>query len=137
MSFTNLQKPNDQAGSGVAQAPESTGVQLIASERRRQIEIEKWTPEQDDAHNLGQMAGAAACYALNACGFLNPHLIEAYRPPVTHKVRVWPWADSWWKPTPENRIRDLTKAGALIAAEIDRLQRAASKVNENAELHGE
>ena len=28
------------------------------------------------------------------------------------------------KPTPDDRIRELTKAGALIAAEIDRLLRA-------------
>jgi hypothetical protein len=31
---------------------------------------------------------------------------------------------AWWKPTPSDRIRELTKAGALIAAEIDRLKRA-------------
>jgi hypothetical protein len=35
----------------------------------------------------------------------------------------WPFDRSWYKPTPENRIRELEKAGALIAAEIDRLQR--------------
>jgi hypothetical protein len=29
----------------------------------------------------------------------------------------------WYKPSPENRIRELEKAGALIAAEIDRLLR--------------
>jgi hypothetical protein len=32
-------------------------------------------------------------------------------------------ADEWWKPT--NRRRDLVKAGALILAEIERLDRAA------------
>jgi hypothetical protein len=37
--------------------------------------------------------------------------------------RYWPWDREWWKPTPNNRIRELAKAGALIAAEIDRLQR--------------
>ena len=31
--------------------------------------------------------------------------------------------EEWWKPTPKNRVRELVKAGALIAAEIDRLQR--------------
>lgn len=35
----------------------------------------------------------------------------------------WPWHPKWWKPTPDDRIRELAKAGALIAAEIDRLQR--------------
>jgi hypothetical protein len=32
-----------------------------------------------------------------------------------------------WKPTPGNRIRELEKAGALIAAEIDRLSRLEGK----------
>jgi hypothetical protein len=37
---------------------------------------------------------------------------------IKHAV---PWGESWWKPTPEDRVRELVKAGALIAAEIDRL----------------
>lgn len=37
-------------------------------------------------------------------------------------IEVWPWDESWWKPT--NRRRDLVKAGALILAEIERLDRA-------------
>jgi hypothetical protein len=36
---------------------------------------------------------------------------------------LWPFAPERWKPSPSNRIRELVKAGALIAAEIDRLQR--------------
>jgi hypothetical protein len=35
----------------------------------------------------------------------------------------WPWNDDDWKPSPDP-IRNLVKAGALIAAEIDRLQGA-------------
>jgi len=38
---------------------------------------------------------------------------------------LWPWGKEWWKPS--DRRRDLVKAGALIAAEIDRLDRAKSK----------
>jgi hypothetical protein len=37
--------------------------------------------------------------------------------------RIRPRKAEWWNPTPENRIRELQKAWALIAAEIDRLQR--------------
>jgi hypothetical protein len=38
----------------------------------------------------------------------------------------WPkeWNVDWWKPS-DDPIRNLVKAGALIAAEIDRLQRKA------------
>jgi len=97
-------------------------LELIAAERARQISVKGWTPSHDDNHKLGEMAGAAAIYALAACGFDNPHVIDGKRPNVTHKVRVWPWADAWWKPS-DDPIRNLEKAGALIVAEIERLQR--------------
>jgi len=105
-----------------------TGVELIATERQRQIEVEGWTPEHDDTHVNGELAEAAACYA-------DPVFIDTR---VT-APQGWPWVDQWWKPSldyrnhyiraavlpahAEARIRDLKKAGALIAAEIDRLQR--------------
>jgi hypothetical protein len=81
------------------------GVQAITAERQRQIAIEGWTPAHDATHTKGELARAAACYALGG------------RPPG-----LWPWGDQWWKPsTPE---RNLEKAGALIAAEIDRINAA-------------
>jgi hypothetical protein len=90
---------------------EQKGVALIAAERRRQIEAEGWTPEHDDEHGDGELAAAAACYAGPAWSLLREH-----EPPL-----MWPWDEKWWKPG--DRIRELTKAGALIAAEIDRLLR--------------
>lgn len=102
-----------------------TGIEIIAKERQRQESQEGWSPTHDDAHKKGEMAGAAACYALSACCFLNPQQVEAYREGVTHKVRIWPWENSWWKP--KDKVRDLARAGALIAAEIDRLQRLTKK----------
>ena len=35
---------------------------------------------------------------------------------------LFPFEDHWWRPTPNDRIRELVKAGALVAAEIDRLE---------------
>lgn len=87
-----------------------TGVELITRERQRQIEVEGWSYQHDDQHTQCQLAQAAACYAW-----------PPMRPPFVKKA--WPWDRVYWKPTPENRIRELIKAGALIAAEIDRLQR--------------
>ena len=93
----------------------------VAAERRRQIEAEGWTPKHDDEHDRGQMATAAAGYAYVAglsqqdrARFVGP---AAFPPPL------WPWDLRWWKPT--DRRRDLVKAGALIVAEIERLDRAA------------
>jgi hypothetical protein len=48
--------------------------------------------------------------------------------PYRVKKRIpcgWPWDAEWFRPVPKDRIRELVKAGALIAAEIDRLNRQA------------
>lgn len=89
------------------------GVDLIAAERRRQVEAEGWTPEHDDEHANGELIRAAYCYAR--------HVDVPYTEGTT-PAPLWPWHDDWWKPS-EDPVRNLVKAGALIAAEIDRLQR--------------
>lgn len=81
--------------------PESSvGIALIAEERSRQIGVEGYTPEHDAAHGHLQLASAACAYALGGAGFW------------------WPWDPEEFKPTGDP-VRDLTKAGALIAAAID------------------
>lgn len=92
----------------------TNGLELITAERKRQIVQEGWTASHDTQHAEGQLAMAAACYAFDAVALPT---IDAKR--FIHDN--WPWAQRWWKPTPDNNIRQLTKAGALIAAEIDRL----------------
>ena len=96
-----------------------TGIELIAVERQRQIAVEGWTPEHDDEHDAGQLSEAAACYA-DLAAYQGSHVDSPIdkRPPMG-----WPWSPDWWKPSPD-LIRNLVKAGALIAAEIDRLQRS-------------
>jgi glucose/arabinose dehydrogenase len=42
------------------------GVGLIAAERQRQVSQEGWTPEHDDTHTDGSLAGAAACLAVES-----------------------------------------------------------------------
>ena len=92
-----------------------SGVELIAVERERQVSVEGWTPEHDDTHTKGEMADAGACYALEAAH--NSAYVAGRWMAI-----LWPWSTEWWKPS-HDRIRNLVKAGALIAAEIDRLQR--------------
>lgn len=98
----------------------------VIAERQRQIIAEGWTPEHDDQHASSEMAGAAACYArhVNARGWVYSHNPSDYQSET--ESSNWPWDASWWKPT--NPRRDLVKAGALILAEIERLDRAAAKV---------
>lgn len=95
----------------------------IASERQRQVATEGWTSEHDDAHDMGEMANAAACYALTP-------IRRAWSVPYHGSLLIWlwPWSRGWWKPAkrPSERRRELIKAGALIVAEIERLDRAAA-----------
>ena len=96
-----------------------TGIELIANERLRQIGYEGWTPEHDDEHTDGALAVAACCYAAQE----NQGLYYDGKKLRQAALQHWPWAREWWKPTPDDRVRELVKAGALIAAEIDRLLR--------------
>lgn len=104
------------------------GTELIAAERRRQIEAEGWTSEHDAHHTKGQLAWAAACYVAPE---------SVYRVELHDSYVAWrePWPIEWvpnanrgepgyvpWRRPATDRIRELVKAGALIAAEIDRLQ---------------
>lgn len=110
---------HDEAGG------EMNGIDLIATERQRQISDERWTPTHDDIHVDAELAIAACCYAN-----LARRQADGSEPPMG-APNAWPWDYSWWKPTTEP-IRNLVKAGALIAAEIDRLQRAARPPEEPA-----
>lgn len=94
------------------------GVELIAAERTRQVGVEGWSPEHDDEHGDGELAVAAACYAVPRGS------VAASAARAQH----WPFEPEAWKPG--DRIRELAKAGALIAAEIDRLQRANAQEGE-------
>ncbi|EGF6382910.1 ead/Ea22-like family protein [Salmonella enterica subsp. enterica serovar Cubana] len=85
----------------------------VVAERQRQKTIEGWTPEHDDEHCNGELAMAAVCY-INETGTVNRN---------GGKPWGWPWDASWWKPNA--RRRNLVKAGALILAEIERIDRAA------------
>ncbi|HCM7855483.1 TPA: ead/Ea22-like family protein [Klebsiella pneumoniae] len=87
----------------------------VLAERKRQVTTEGWTPEHDDQHVNFEMAIAGGLYAISA--------VDSH-----HKLRnsapsAWPWDRKWWKT--DGPRRDLVKAGALILAEIERLDRAA------------
>ncbi|KUM02730.1 hypothetical protein KIF53_15625 [Chromobacterium subtsugae] len=93
-------------------------IEEIAAERRRQIEVEGWTPEHDDQHRDYTLAGAAGCYAMHTLAF------PAGDPPPS-----WPWDKAWWKPSQDKR-RNWIKAAALLVAAIEREDRASRKGGE-------
>lgn len=98
-----------------------TGIEVIAEERRRQLEDEGYSLEHDDRHRRGEMARAASCYAMPV-GYRD-YTGQSGTPLAERQPFDWPWQPEDWSPTPVQRLRELAKAGALIAAEIDRLQR--------------
>lgn len=83
------------------------GVELIAEERQRQIEQEGYTAEHDSQHNANEFVLAAKAYI--DCNF-----------PKTHPIDTWPWLSDGFKP--KDYISNLKRAGALIAAAIDKMQ---------------
>lgn len=91
----------------------------IAQERERHRSEEGWSDKHDDDHGNGEMALAAAAYAV-VSGCVPLDTIHAGLAKA-----LWPWDVQWWKPGA--RRRNLVKAGALCAAEIDRLDRAKAR----------
>ncbi|MBX9874434.1 MAG: hypothetical protein K2X84_06220 [Beijerinckiaceae bacterium] len=88
----------------------------VVAERQRQVEAEGWAPEHDDEHGNGELAEAGACYAhIASYGDIAGHI--GITPPHN-----WPFDEAWWKPGDDPR-RMLVKAGALILAEIERIDR--------------
>lgn len=93
----------------------------VLAERQRQISAEGWTPEHDDNHSECDMAFAAAVYALESAR--TSDWKDRQRQDATREL--WPWEQGWFKSTSSRQ--DLVKAGALILAEIERLDRMAAK----------
>ena len=98
-----------------------TGIEIITAERKRQFEVEGYSVMQDFYRNSkGELANAAAVYAIDPMGGDASYITGS----------LWPWKHvnanfsclDNTEECPEERIKDLAKAGALIAAEIDRIQ---------------
>lgn len=90
----------------------------IEAERRRQVEVEGWTPAHDDEHGDGELLRAGMIYL---------HLGAELGPPMDARTGApvgWPWAGQWFKP--KDRRSNLIRAGALFLAEKERIKRAGA-----------
>lgn len=95
----------------------------VLTERERQISQEGWSTAHDDEHSQGELRAAAGCYALEGSVSDRDSKFPRYELP-DGTPRAWPFNAQQWKP--KDRRRDLVRAGALILAELERLDRAAS-----------
>ena len=108
----------------------SEGAYRIAKERVRQIEEENWTPTHDDTHTKGELVWAAVTFAVPSKVKICSKAVAAALHGFTGDRHTWPatWGFVWNKRCEKtSRIRLLEMAGALIAAEIDRLLRKKAR----------
>jgi len=94
-----------------------TGIELIAQERKEQIEKHGISVEEDVEVNVSDELRLAA------------HTLTSVRSKITvdgdliRPFNPWPWKEYAWVKICKKSYKDrLVVAGALIAAEIDRLQ---------------
>jgi hypothetical protein len=93
----------------------------LAVERMRQEEVEGFTPEHDDGQVMAELARMAASYILMAASQSIPEHLPI-RQVLHHCAQLmWPVVDMAIKPHSPRRA--LVIAGALIMAEIERIDR--------------
>lgn len=94
----------------------SVGVELISSERKRQVELKGYDLEHDArCHPDGSLRVAAACYLLAGTDYM-----------VVKRGVVPPEADAFPEWLEDDRVKhgvisSIRRGGAFAAAEIDRL----------------
>jgi len=98
-----------------------TGIDCITTARETILE----ELDMRQGYGEGRLADAASCYAANPEP-IEHSLYDGDDPSVIGSFRIdrtlrWPFGSIYWKPKPHDRVKELSKAGALIAAEIDRL----------------
>lgn len=111
-----------------------SAIDEIKAERLRQMEIEGWSTAHDDRHTDKSLALAAALYAapIPLKELVLAHDGDSYQ---ARTRDPWPWTgvsvngsyNCWDKRHKHDYRRRLVIAGALIAAEIDRLDRKGKK----------
>jgi hypothetical protein len=85
----------------------------LAKERCDQTAKHGWSREHDDTHDSGELAEAAAAYAL-----------VSTQQPGADDMAAGVWPLEWDAMRPKDRRRNLVIAGALIIAEIERIDRS-------------
>jgi len=100
----------------------TAGALLIVKERIRQIANLGYTLEGDRDQLFGELSLAAACYASPTKLYKKEEIYSPHKGVTGHMYNdPWPWSADSDKKDTHSRIEQLAIAGALCAAEIDRL----------------
>lgn len=105
---------------------EAKAIMDVFRERHRQQHEqagEGFTAEHDDRHAKGELVAAAVCYVLSQCKRLTMGML------VDVVNRIWPFEVKWLAKGHGDR-RSLVIAAALLIAEIERLDRAAARAQQ-------
>lgn len=88
-----------------------SGAEIITRMRNR--DLAEFSAGHDDERGAYTLTIAAITYALSAADRVTEDGVPM----------MWPWGPDDWHPCRDDRIKELAKAGSLIAAAIDVLQR--------------
>ncbi len=111
--------------------------QDVLAERKRQMEVEGWTPEHDDEHAMGELAMAAALYVAPEPIFVHRDAEDAFLSgntgdrgdrrlhPEGH-YRAWPFDE---EPKLKSRRDNLVRGIALALADLERLDRVEAAMS--------
>lgn len=97
------------AKQGIADSDIPQAIRDVLAERKRQTEVKGWMQEHEDSHGRRELSDAAAAYLL-------------YEQEIA--ADIWPFESAF---CPKNHRDNVVTAGALIIAEIERLDRLAAK----------
>ena len=105
----------------------------IAAERDKQRRVLGFGNDRDDQYTMGQLASGAAMYAYASTlpqaerNFTNTARTDQDGGTITINLLRHLWPNNWKPPTWHDRRHQLVKAGAMIVAEIERIDRLATK----------
>lgn len=101
----------------------------VLCERRRVIEKEGYSIENDDEYAAGVLASSGAAYAYNAAE-IHLHSLTKQSSLTPDEAAGWGWKlpRVYWKP--KDPRRNLIRAMQLILAEIEKMDREEERKNE-------
>lgn len=108
-------------------------VDMVLTERIRQIQKHGYDCDHDDEHACDEIAALATYYAMPPAARFWSAESTGYGDTLGEAILPEGWTAKPWDGEEASRIRELQKAGALILAELERLLRVEERVAQSTE----